>query len=54
VNQRVIEHAETVRRIHQAERELARLTALVAAGRGGLEKPRDKVAEKLAALRGTP
>jgi hypothetical protein len=51
--EQVIEHAEKVRRIQQAERELARLDAKIAAGHEQLLKPRDQIAEKLAALRGT-
>ena len=50
-SEQVIEHAEKVRRVHQAERELERLNAKIDAGHGQLVPPRDKVAEKLAALR---
>jgi hypothetical protein len=51
-SERLLEHAETVRKAQQAERELARLDALIDAGHGRLLKPRDQLAEKLAALRG--
>ena len=52
-SEQVIEDAEKVRRVHQAERELERLNAKIDAGHVQLAKPRDQVAEKLAALRGT-
>ena len=52
MNQQVIEHAEKVRRLQQAERELERLNAKIDAGHVQLLKPRDQIAEKLAALRG--
>ena len=48
----VLERAQHVRQLSSAEPKLVRLTAKVAAGHAHLAKPRDRAAEKLAALRG--
>ena len=47
--ERLLEHAETVRELYVAERELERLNARIAAGRaGGLVAFRDRLAERIA------